>query len=151
MYQYGMGNSIRRLFCKVLCSRLDKWLESQKKTMDIQAGFRKGYCPIDQIIILSVLIRKYARGRENRLYAAFLDLRGAFDEVVRKHLIESLLQLGLPWRFVRILVARYSVVRIVVRVGKQFSRVIKSIIGVKQGCSLSPRLFSLFINDRGLF
>ena len=38
-------------------------------------------------------------------------------------------------------------VKIVVRVGKDFSRVIRSRLGVKQGCTISPRLFSLYIND----
>ena len=41
----------------------------------------------------------------------------------------------------------YNIVKIVVRVGKDFSRVIRSRLGVKKGCTIPPRLFSLYIND----
>ena len=41
----------------------------------------------------------------------------------------------------------YNIVKTVVRVGKDFSRVIRSRLGVKQGCAISPRLFSLYIKD----
>jgi len=75
-----------------------------------------------------------------------LDLKGAFDGVDRSLMIESLLALGLPSAFVKIVASMYNIVKIVVRVGKDFSRVIGSRLGVKQGCTISPRLFSLYIN-----
>ena len=62
-------------------------------------------------------------------------------------MIESLLALGLPSAFVKITAFMYNIVKIIVRVGKDFSRVIRSRLGVKQGCTISPRLFWLYIND----
>lgn len=142
-----LGNSLSKLFCKVLVARLDSWLKESNKLIEIQAGFREDYSGVDQIFILYGLIRKYMRKRDGRLYAAFLDLRGAFDEVSRDLLVEGLIKLGLPRRFVGLVVKMYLVVRMVFKVGKSYSRAIVSRLGVKQGCTISPRLFSLYLND----
>ena len=41
-------------------------------------------------------------------------------------MIESLLAIGLPSAFVKIIASMYNIVKIAVRVGKDFSRVIRS-------------------------
>ena len=71
------------------------------------------------------MIRKQVRRKEGRLFVAFLDLKGAFDGVDRSLMIEFL-ALGLPTAFVKIIASMYNIVKIVVRVGKDFSRVIRS-------------------------
>ena len=81
----------------------------------------------------------------------FLDLRSAFDSVNRRLLIESLLEIGLPSCFVAIIAAMYRRVKFVVKVMGKFSRLVMSHLGVKQGCTLSPKLFSLFVNDLDSF
>ena len=62
-------------------------------------------------------------------------------------MIKSLLVIGLPRAFVMIIVKMYLAVRVVVRVGRRILRVVQRRIGVKQGCNLYLRLFSLYIND----
>ena len=67
------------------------------------------------------MIKKRVRRKEGRLFIAFLGLKGAFDGVVRSLMIESLLALGLPSVFVKIIASMYNIVKILVRVGKDFS------------------------------
>ena len=61
--------------------------------------------------------------------------------------MESLLEIGFPISFVLVLVQMYSYTRVLVRVGRQVSRVVRGYKDVKQGCTLSPKLFTLFINS----
>ena len=76
-----------------------------------------------------------------------MDLRSAFDSVNRRLLFESLLEIGLPSCFVAIIAAMYRKVKFVVKVMGKFSRLVTSHFGAKQGYTLSPKLFSLFVND----
>jgi hypothetical protein len=61
--------------------------------------------------------------------------------------MKDCINIGLPYPLVRILISMYEATKFVIRVAGKFSDVICSRKGVKQGCPLSPRLFSLFIND----
>ena len=90
-----------------------------QEVIKIQARFRENYSTIDQIFILTSLIRKYTRKKEDKLFVAFLDLKGAFDSVNREILMHCLINLGLPRQFVRILLQMYLTVKFVVRVGKE--------------------------------
>ena len=97
--------------------------------------------------MLRALVDKYGTGN-SRLYAAFLDLRKAFDNVERVLLVDILRSIGSPSIFVRLVTSMYCGTKAVVKVIDQgFSRVYRNRKGVKQGSALSPRLFSIFIND----
>jgi hypothetical protein len=55
--------------------------------------------------------------------------------------------LGLPIRLVKVLMKTYEVVKVVVKVGISYSRLVFSKVALQQRCTLSPFVFSLFIND----
>ena len=57
--------------------------------------------------------------------------------------MESLLKIGLPIQFALVLVQMYSFTRVVVRDGRQVSRVVRGYRCVTQGCTLSSKLFHL--------
>ena len=75
--------------------------------------------------------------------AAFLDLKGAYDNVDRNLLMLNLLSSGLPHYFVLLLCEMYKYVKLVVRVAGKCSTPVQSLLGLKHGCVLSPKLFSL--------
>ena len=132
---------------KILDRRLDRWLDKNKIINEEQGGFRKDYSTADRAFVLRALVDKYGTGN-SRLYAAFLDLRKAFDNVERVLLVDILRSIGLPSIFVRLVTSMYCGTKAVVKVIDQgFSRVYRNRKGVKQGSALSPRLFSIFIND----
>ena len=85
------------------------------------------------------------------MFAAFLDLKGAYDNVDRNLLMLTLLSLGLPHYFVLLLCEMYKYVKLVVRVAGKCSTPVQSLLGLKQGCVLSPKLFSLYLNDANEF
>ena len=85
--------------------------------------------------------------RGSMIYVAFLDARGAFDNVIRAILVKWILEIGLPVSFARLIVGIYSSVGLVVRIlGKIFGRVLTRVC-LKQGCPLSLILFNVYIND----
>ncbi|XP_065584055.1 uncharacterized protein LOC136043067 [Artemia franciscana] len=93
------------------------------------------------------MIRKQVGRKVGKLFVAFLDLKRALNGVDRSLMIESLLALGPPNVFVKNIASMYNIVKIVERAGKDFSRVIRSRLGVKQGYTIPPRLFALYIKD----
>jgi hypothetical protein len=111
-----------------------------------QGGFRSTRGCDDQTLILNEVLQDSVHHKKP-LYMAFVDLQKAYDRVWRLGLWYKLTQHNVPPKFVRILQELYSVVPNRVRVGNHLSREFNISIGLKQGCTLSPLLFDVFIND----
>ncbi|XP_067137170.1 uncharacterized protein [Centruroides vittatus] len=75
------------------------------------------------------------------------DLASAFDSVDRDLLWRKLLKFGLSFKFVSLLAELYSGSNVRIKWRNFCSQPFFSDKGVKQGCILSPILFSLFLND----
>ena len=73
-----------------------------KYFVEAQAGFRKGYFTIDHIYTLSATTEKYLSRTGGKLYAAFIDLRKAFDSVDRASLFLTLVKTGLSLSLIHI-------------------------------------------------
>ena len=71
---------------------------------------------------------------------------GAFDGISRSCLF-SLFQLGISHKFCKSLEKLYDNTRNCVFFNQELSDWFSSEVGVKQGCILSPLLFSLYISD----
>jgi hypothetical protein len=138
--------ALSKVMEKILDTRLSKWLNKNNIIHEEQGGFRTGYGTVDTIFILKALIDKYGKGK-TCLYVGFLDLHKAFDSVDRELLKDALFRIGLPHLFVRLIVSMYICVSGIVLVGNRFSRLFNIKLGVKQGSTLSPKLFNIFIND----
>ena len=78
---------------------------------------------------------------------AFLDFRKAFPSVWREGLWEKMKYYGIDRKFPRLCQDLYRDVGARVRVGKVFSERYTIEGGLRQGCILSPSLFSLFLMD----
>ena len=122
-----------------------------EKIVEAQAGFRKGYSTIDHIYTLSAIIEKYLSRKGGKLYVAFTDLRKAFDSVDRASLFLTLVKAGLSGPFLNTIKAMYrsvvSRVSVHNKVTDLFYYYFYCPFCVKQGCILSPALFSLFVNE----
>ena len=82
--------------------------------VEAQAGFRKGYFTIDHnyIYTLSATTEKYLSRTGGKLYAAFIDLRKAFDSVDRASLFLTFVKAGLSGPFLNAIKAVVSCVRV---------------------------------------
>ena len=78
---------------------------------------------------------------------AFLDFKKAFPSVWREGLWEKMKEYGIDGKFLRVCQNLYCDVGARVRVGKIFSERYTIEEGLRQGCILSPSLFSLFLMD----
>ena len=80
-------------------------------------------------------------------YAFFLDVQKAYDTVWRDGLWLKLWDLGVKGKMWRVIKSMYEASRSAVLLDGEKSSVFSVEQGVAQGCSLSPILFSVFIND----
>lgn len=85
---------------------------------------------------------------ENRkVYAFFVDFKAAFDRVPRQLLIFKLHEIGLSSKIVKFIENIYIETKSAVWTGTGLSDYFNTTTGVKQGCLLSPMLFSIYLND----
>ena len=78
---------------------------------------------------------------------AWVDYEKAFDKVWRQALFYKMLKQGVSAKIVDIVRKIYADIKSKVQVNGEFSRAFLSYSGVRQGESLSPLLFSIYLND----
>ena len=111
-----------------------------------QGGFRPGRSTIDQVFSLhEVLLRRRNGGESTFLY--FVDFKKAFDTVWHDGLWHALHMSGIKGRPLKVLQSLYSDIRQSVLVDGQQTEYIRAHQGVRQGCPMSPVLFSIFIEQ----
>ena len=135
-----------KLYCYILNQRLSTWLEHNDILCDEQNGFRSGrICEEHMHSLYSVLNdRKISRKSS---FVCFVDMRKAFDTVKHYLLWYKLQRAGVRGRFLSAIQSLYSDLRCTVRVNNDLTSWFDVEAGVKQGCILSPTLFSVYIND----
>jgi len=82
-----------------------------------------------------------------KLYSLFVDLTQAFDSIVHKMLWIKLKNKGVSVKFIERIKKLYEAAKTKIRASGGTSEFIKILIGVLQGEILSPKLFTLFLDD----
>ena len=145
-----VGSVVAKLFAMILEQRIASWAEEHAVKAKGQAGFRKDFRTTDNIFILSSLIGKQKqcrqKGKAGKLYCCFLDFRKAFDTVPRAVLWQELEELGVHGRILDIVKSLYAHDSAAVRSSQGISAIFRCLMGVKQGCPLSPTLFGLYVD-----
>jgi len=136
-----------KILCSILNTRLSDHLECNQLLAEEQNGFRKGRSCQDHIFTLNTILEgKKSIGKCT--FACFIDFRKAFDSISRTLLWDKMqAQFGIHGPFLNLVKALYSKVSSCVKVNGELSEWFDINCGVKQGCVLSPTLFSMFIND----
>ena len=124
-------------------------MEDDNKMAEMQAGFRKGYLTADHVFTLYAITQKYLSKPGGKLYVAFIDLRKAFDSVRQDTLLNMLCIAGISNSntFINAVKAIYGKVLSCVRVNGEFTDMFDCPQGLRQGCMLSPTLFSIVMNE----
>ena len=139
---------ISKIYTSILTNRLYSWAEEFGKIGKMQAGFRKEYSTVDHIFTLTQIVSNCLYGdHRQKVYCIFVDYAKAFNSVKREKLWEILIKIGVSGKFVRALQAIYKHVYGRVRAGSEMSGAFECPIGLRQGCKMSPIIFSLLINE----
>ena len=141
-----MGSHFGKLFCQILKRRLTKVVEREGILGEAQGGFRKTRQTVDQLFVLNS-ITQLRRSQDKKTWLAFLDLRKAFPSVWREGLWGKMNKPGLGGKFLRMCQAIYSKTTVRVRIGASLLAPFSVPVGLREGCVLSPLLFSIFLMD----
>ena len=137
-----------KLFTSIINNRLYTWMEENMKICEEQAGFRRQFSTIDHIYTLYSMVNNRLHGQKRgKLYVAFIDFKKAFDTVNREVLWDCMKEEGISTKMIKMIKGIYNIiVTATVRYGNKYSEDLNCPLGVKQGCLLSPLLFSILIN-----
>ena len=130
-----------KIVLKVVTKRIEsKATEYISRT---QFGFRKGLGTRDAIGVMRMLIERSLE-HDNDIYICFVDFEKAFDRVNWKMMMRILKEVGVDWRDRRLVAEMYMKQEVMVRIDEEYTE--PSIIGrgVRQGCLMSPLLFSMY-------
>ena len=139
---------VGKVYTGVLQERLLQWCEKHGILVVEQGGFRPGRgCP-EQIFTLTELI-KIRRRRKRHTYTCFIDIKKAYDTVWHDGLKAKLQECGIGGRMYRAICSLYEGCESTLRLGGNlgYTDFFPIQTGVRQGCILSPLLYSIFIND----
>jgi exonuclease III len=142
----ALGNTMAKLYAKIIHQRLAQTVEEQDWLGEIQPAFRKKRGTTDNLFILNSLVER-ARKQNRALFLIFVDLRKAFDTVRRDRLWMAMSRLGLGGKPMRLIQSLYKNHRRKLRGDTAFT--MQCDIGVRQGCVLSPLLFTILLIELG--
>ena len=126
---------------KILQTRLQQYVNCE--LTDVQAGFRKGRGTRDQIANIFWIIEK-AKEFQKNIYFCFIDYAKAFDCVDHNKLWKILKEIGIPDHLACLLRNLCACQEATVRTGHGTTDWFQIGKGVRQGCILSPCLFSFY-------
>ena len=137
--------SIMSQVAKIVLKVLDVRLKSKvEETVDkAQFGFRKGSGTRNATFMLRTVLERSIE-KQKDLYMCFVDFEKAFDTVRHEQMAEGLRRMGVDAADLRLLTNLYWGQKAVVRVEDDRSGWIQIQRGVRQGCVLSPDLFSIY-------
>lgn len=95
----AISSSILKVLERIINSRLQWWCENNFVFTPNFFGFRPGRSCLDNVSVLVTDIN-LSFVKKEFLVAAFIDIEGAYDNVVPSILIKELLDLGMPYKFI---------------------------------------------------
>ena len=140
--------SLSGLYSRILNERLTEVVEGHSLLGEVQNGFRKNRMASDNVFVLHSILWK-ARAMKRKVHLAFCDISKAYDSVDRDILWKKLSCLGFGGQFLASLQAIYTGDSVQSVVNGVTTRPVFLGRGLRQGCSLSPMLFALYVADMG--
>ena len=125
------------------------WSEHNNLIYEGQNGFRKGRSTIDHISSLTQIIETRKKLKMST-FCAFIDFKKAYDSINRDISWHKLEHFKLNNKLLSAIKSIYNNVLCSVKLNGFMTDWFGVKSGLKQGCSLSPVLFNLYINDLAL-
>ena len=135
-----------KIYADILNKRLSFWLEQNDILAEEQNGFRKNRSCLDHLYVLQSII-KNRKLKKKDTFVCFIDAKRAFDNVNRDMLWHKLMSIGISGIFLKAIQSLYDATKSAVKLGHYLTDTFPVNFGVKQGCKMSPSLFSIYVND----
>ena len=133
-------------YSKVINARLTEVVERHKILGEVQNGFRKDRSGGDSSFILNTILWK-SLAKQKKVHLAFMDLQKAYDSVHRGILWEKMKKLGFGGKFLEAIKCMYKGDFVTCQTNGITTNPVYLGRGLRQGCSLSPMLFALYVVD----
>jgi hypothetical protein len=138
-----------RVYASMLMTTVDSWAKQHSHIPHEQFGFQHKRSTTQAAFVLRHLTNaQRASASRGRLHCAFVDFEKAYDSVDHNRLWQHLQgTLHMPAAMLRAVQALYAGATYILHDGPKHTRPVPAARGIKQGCPLSPLLFSLYISD----
>ena len=144
-------SAFRKLYEIILSSRILKHVQLNQAQYCFLSGRSTSDCIfllIEAILEARYVVRGPRNGRNQRLYAAFLDFKGAFDEVPRQSRWQKMSErCCIRGKLLRVIIDLYTDTSGQAIVNDLYTQRFPILSGVLQGSVLGPTLFLLFLDD----
>jgi hypothetical protein len=144
----SLMSNAQKTFHAVLDERIHDYLDQSNVLNLSQCGYRRKRNLNEHLITLLEFL-KHCRGRNLPAWIAFVDIRKAFDGIKHSTIMKALQKIGISsdTRFYKYIMHMYNSLSFSVKVGSSYSTVEKQLVGIKQGCPLSPILFNIVFDQ----
>ena len=142
----SLMSTVCKVFSAILNNRIVLYAEINGIYVDEQNGFRRLRSCLDHLYVLNTILRN-RKQQGLHTYCCFVDFAKAFDSVNHTMLWHKLLAYGVHGSMINTIKSLYSNLQSCVRVNGQLTDWFSQSTGVRQGDTLAPTLFALFIND----
>ena len=134
-------SQVVKIMLRIILERIRRKIKHE--IAEEQYGFVEGKGTRNAIFVLRMLSERNIEMQRD-MYLCFIDYEKAFDRVKHENLINMLKGAGIDGKDLRIIYNLYWNQKAAVRVGADKTDWIEIKRGVRQGCVLSPDLFSLY-------
>ena len=135
-----------KAFNAIINGRLETIMDDKGISNDMQIRFERNHRISDHLMVLRTIIDQARYGGQDT-HIAFVDFKQAYDRFNRKLLFQKLLNYCFPSKLIKIIINQYQKVQYCVLTPDGRTIFFDSNLGLKQGDTMSPRLFNLFIMD----
>ena len=135
-----------KLFTSCIANRLSNHFETKDILANEQNGFRPNRSCLDHIFTL-VNLCTVRRCLKTDTFLSFIDFKKAFDYVNHDYLFYKLIKAGIKGDIYYAIRNIYRQPSSCIQINGELTEWFEVTAGVRQGDSLSPILFALFIND----
>ena len=140
-------NAAYKIYAMVLEKRLKEELEKNHIIPESQAGFRGGRPTTDNIFILNYFANREIQKKGEKLYTFFAEINAAFDKVDRVKLQNIMKRKEISKRLRMRIGEIYKETRNTIKANGKMSSTFWTSKGVREGCPLSPTLFTIYVAD----
>ena len=113
---------------------------------DLQFGFKRSHSTSHAIFTLKSCVDYFLKYRSN-VFVTFLDLSKDFDKISHYGIFIKLMERGAPLCFLNLVIYLYLNMQSRCRWGSEYSEYFRVTSGTKQGGIISPRIFTMYMND----